>query len=85
MLIPYEALLRLPTSTVDNLIREYLLSQVEDGSFNELNDKAIQAATEKCRQALKKGELIVEYSEDDESVAIRSREQIIQRTPLSED
>ncbi|MDF0535529.1 YheU family protein [Shewanella yunxiaonensis] len=85
MLIPYESLLRLPTSTVDNLIREYLLSQVEDGSFNELNDKAIQAATEKCRQALKKGELIVEYSEDDESVAIRSREQIIQRTPLSED
>lgn len=39
MLIPYESLLQLPKETLDNLIKEYLLSQVEDGSFDALGDK----------------------------------------------
>ncbi|GGY95634.1 MULTISPECIES: YheU family protein [Shewanella] len=85
MLVPYEALLQLPTATLDNLIREYLLSHVEDGSFSDLDETVIQRAIDRCRQALKKGELLVEYSEEDESIAIRSREQIIQRTTNSED
>ncbi|MCL1074683.1 YheU family protein [Shewanella dokdonensis] len=85
MLVPYEALLQLSAATLDNLIREYLLSQIEDGSFSDLDETAVQRASERCRHALQTGELVVEYSEEDESVAIRSREQIIQRTSTSED
>ncbi|MBC8797942.1 YheU family protein [Shewanella algae] len=85
MLIPYESLLQLPKETLDNLIKEYLLSQVEDGSFDALGDKALEQTIGKCRLALKSGHLLVEFSEDDESVAIRSREEIMRRTPLVDD
>ncbi|MCH1923993.1 YheU family protein [Shewanella sp. C32] len=84
MLVPFEALQTLPKETLDNLIREYLFSQVEDGSFVELGDESIQQATAKCMMMLKKKELLVEYSEEDESIAIRSREEIHRRTPMSE-
>ncbi|MFQ6372583.1 YheU family protein [Shewanella sp. YIC-542] len=85
MLVPYDALLQLPATTLDNLIREYLLSQVEDGSFGELDAKAVQAASARCRLALKSGELVVEYREEDDSVAIRQRQQIIQQSAFYED
>lgn len=84
MLVPFEALQSLPKATLDNLIREYLLAQVEDGSFIELDDEAIERATSNCLMMLKKKELLVEYSEDDESIAIRTREEIARRTPISE-
>ncbi|MCF1427921.1 MAG: YheU family protein [Shewanella sp.] len=77
MLIPYSALQQLPADTLNNLIREYLLSQVEDGGFDTLSDELLQTATQRCRDALKKGELVVEYSEEDESIAIRSRDNTI--------
>ncbi|GIU48855.1 MULTISPECIES: YheU family protein [Shewanella] len=80
MLIPYEALLQLPQETLNNLIKEYLLTQVEDGSFGQLDDHQIEAAIEKCKQSLKQGELKVEFSEEDESIAIRHKDQIIYPT-----
>ncbi|WP_119967940.1 YheU family protein [Shewanella japonica] len=80
MLIPFEALQQLPPDTLNNLIKEYLFTQVEDGSFGQLNDDQIQLAIEKCKQSLKQGELKVEYSEDDESIAIRHKDQIIYPT-----
>ncbi|WP_417760773.1 YheU family protein [Shewanella sp.] len=84
MLVPFDALQTLPKETLDNLIREYLFSQVEDGSFVEMGNESIQQAIAKCMMMLKKKELLVEYSEEDESIAIRSREEINRRTPLSE-
>ncbi|KFZ37499.1 hypothetical protein HR45_10850 [Shewanella mangrovi] len=84
MLVPFDALQSLPQATLDNLIHEYLLSQIEDGSFVELDSDTMQQATAKCMMMLKKKELYVEYSEDDESIAIRSREEISRRTPISE-
>ncbi|AUD59234.1 hypothetical protein AYJ58_06890 [Shewanella sp. Pdp11] len=79
MLIPYEALLQLPKETLANLIREYLLSQVEDGSFASLDEQELAQAIVQCQQALKQGKLKLEYSEDDESFAIRSADQIAQQ------
>ena len=80
MLIPYEALQQLPQETLNNLIKEYLLTQVEDGSFGQLDDEQIAVAIEKCKQLLKQGELKVEFSEEDESIAIRHKDQIIYPT-----
>ncbi|MCL1114535.1 MULTISPECIES: YheU family protein [Shewanella] len=79
MLVPYEALLSLPQETLQAMIKEYLLTQLEDGSFSDVNEEQLIQATERCKLALKKGELVVEYSEDDESIAIRHREQISAR------
>ncbi|WP_418358146.1 YheU family protein [Shewanella basaltis] len=79
MLVPYEALLSLPQETLQAMIKEYLLTQLEDGSFSDVNEEQLFQATERCKLALKKGELVVEYSEDDESIAIRHREQISAR------
>ncbi|GGQ08421.1 YheU family protein [Shewanella litoralis] len=79
MLVPYEALLSLPQETLQAMIKEYLLSQLEDGSFSDVDEQQLAHATERCKHALKKGELVVEYSEDDESIAIRQREHISAR------
>lgn len=79
MLIPYETLLQLPPETLNNLIREFLFGQVEDGSFASLNEQDLDIAIAQCQQALKQGKLLLEYSEDDESFAIRPHDQIAQR------
>ncbi|MGL6013329.1 MAG: YheU family protein [Shewanella oncorhynchi] len=79
MLIPYETLLQLPKETLANVIREYLFGQVEDGSFASLDEQELAQAIIQCQQALKQGKLKLEYSEDDESFAIRSAEQIAQQ------
>lgn len=76
MLVPYDSLLQLPQTTVENLIKEYLLTQVEDGGFSDTDDKALISAINRCKDLLKQGLLIVEYSEDDESIAIRQAEHI---------
>ena len=74
--MPYEALLSLPQEVLQRMIKEYLLSQLEDGSFSDANEQQLTRAIEQCKLALKKGELVVEFSEDDESIAIRQREHI---------
>ena len=79
MLIPYETLLQLPKETLANVIREYLFGQVEDGSFASLDEQELTQAIVQCQQALKQGKLKLEYSEDDESFAIRSADQIAQQ------
>lgn len=76
MLIPYAALLQLPKETLANLIREYLLGQVEDGSFTSLDEQELSDAIAQCNQALKQGKLVLEYSEEDESFAIRHAEHV---------
>ena len=76
MLVPYDSLVQLPTETFEALIKEYLFTQLEDGSFSNTDEKGLQRAIAQCKQALKQGVLVVEYSEDDESIAIRQREQL---------
>ncbi|BDA62118.1 YheU family protein [Shewanella xiamenensis] len=79
MLIPYDALLQLPKETLVNLLREYLLGQVEDGSFTSLDEQELSGAIVQCQQALKQGKLVLEYSEEDESFAIRHADQVAKR------
>ncbi|MCL2918391.1 YheU family protein [Shewanella litorisediminis] len=73
MLIPYDALIQLPADTLKNLIREYLLTQVEDGGFDSLGETHLEDAIARCKDMLKRGELVVEYSEDNDSVGIRHK------------
>ncbi len=73
MLVPYEALCQLPSETLDNLIKEYLLTQIEDGSFDALEQGGMQDAIVRCRTMLKRGELVVEYSQDNDSIGIRNK------------
>ncbi len=74
MLVPYKALQQLPADTLNNLIKEYLFTQMEDGSFATMDNEKLIAAIAQCKQALARSELVVEYSEDDESIAIRPKE-----------
>ncbi|WP_110457206.1 YheU family protein [Shewanella algidipiscicola] len=74
MLVPYSALLQLPSDTLNNLIKEFLFTQMEDGSFAALDDAAMSSAIRQCQQALSRNELVVEYSEEDESIAIRHKD-----------
>ncbi|MBE8167203.1 MAG: YheU family protein [Shewanella sp.] len=76
MLVPYAALTDLPKKTLDNLVKEYLLTQVEDGSFTTMDNEQINNAIDQCKQMLKQGTLVVEYSENDESIGIRHIDQI---------
>lgn len=76
MLVPYDALLQLPSATMDNLIKEYLLTQVEDGGFSDTDEQVYISAIERCKQLLKQEVLVVEFSEDDESIAIKHKEHL---------
>ncbi|MPY25247.1 YheU family protein [Shewanella psychropiezotolerans] len=76
MLVPYDALLQLPSTTMDNLIKEYLLTQVEDGGFSDTDERVYISAIERCKQLLKQEVLVVEFSEDDESIAIKHKEHL---------
>ncbi|MBT1443820.1 YheU family protein [Shewanella sp. JM162201] len=78
MIVPFEALKQLPPDTLNNLIREYLLTQVEDGSFDGLESSGMEQAIAQCRALLKRGELVVEYSEDNDSIGIRHKSQLAQ-------
>jgi hypothetical protein len=80
MLVPYQSLLQLPQETLDNLMKEFLLTQMEDGSFAAMDEQAFFSAMQLCKQALSREELVVEYSEDDESIAIRRKEQLLTTT-----
>ncbi|MGS0676065.1 YheU family protein [Shewanella sp. 125m-1] len=77
MLVPYESLSQLPSDTFDNLIKEYLISQVEDGSFSGDGQHSMKKAIVQCKAALKQGILVVEYSEEEESIGIRRKEDIV--------
>lgn len=77
MLIPFNALQQLPVATVDNLIKEYLFTQLEDGSFAGLADDSLTVAITHCKQHLQQGLLVVEFSEEDDSIAIRSSQDLI--------
>lgn len=77
MLVPYESLTQLSNETFNNLIKEYLISQVEDGSFSGEGEHSMERAIEQCKTALKQGILVVEYSEEDESIGIRRKEDIV--------
>lgn len=77
MLVPYESLTQLPSDTFDNLIKEYLISQVEDGSFSGDGEHSMDRAITQCKAALKQGLLVVEYNEEEESIGIRRKEDII--------
>lgn len=54
MLVPYEALLSLPQETLQRMIKEYLFTQLEDGSFSDANEQQLNKAMEQCKLALKK-------------------------------
>ncbi|MCL1126560.1 YheU family protein [Shewanella surugensis] len=81
MLVPYNALQQLPQDTVNNLIKEYLFTQLEDGNFSHTDETELKNAIIKCHQALKSGTLVVEYSEEDESIALRHKDNITNMQP----
>ncbi|MEZ9822802.1 YheU family protein [Shewanella sp. 10N.286.45.A1] len=77
MLVPYESLKQLPAETLENLIKEFLIGQLEDGSFSSTGEDSMQTAIAVCHKALSHGELVVEFSEEQESIAIRRKEDIV--------
>lgn len=76
MLIPFDALQTLPQTTINNLIRDYLCSQIEDIHFDSLDEQTMNNAIIQCQQALKSAQLVVEYSEQNESIAIRHKDEV---------
>ena len=77
MLVPYESLSQLSSETFDSLIKEYLISQIEDGSFSGDGQHSMEMAIVQCKAALKQGILVVEYSEEEESIGIRRKEDVV--------
>ncbi|MBY5993058.1 YheU family protein [Ferrimonas balearica] len=82
MLIDYPTLKdALAPDTLDNLCREYLIRQLGDEGFDQADPDKLAQGIAQVRQALAAGTLLVEYSEADESVAIRRREELSQLDP----
>ncbi|SDJ60520.1 hypothetical protein SAMN04488540_11085 [Ferrimonas sediminum] len=80
MLIPYHDLKSaLSPEAFANLIKEYLLQQIGDQGFDQLDGDSVDQALPRIEAALKRGELVVEFSEEEESVAIRTAESLPMR------
>ncbi|WP_095497092.1 YheU family protein [Paraferrimonas haliotis] len=77
MLIPYQSLQELDPDTLDNLIKEFIYGQVEDLNISQLDHANLTGAIAQCKRRLANGELVVEYSEQDQSVAIKDKEQLL--------
>ncbi|TKB50946.1 YheU family protein [Ferrimonas aestuarii] len=77
MLIAYDDLKSsLSKPALEGLMKEYLLRQIGDEGFDETSTDALEKALPQVELALKRGELVVEYSEETESVAIRHHQQV---------
>ncbi len=77
MLIDYPTLRQaLAPDTLDNLVREFLIRQIGDEGFDQVDPAQLAEGMAKVHKALQVGDLVVEYSEEDESVAIRPREEV---------
>ncbi|TKB48045.1 YheU family protein [Ferrimonas sediminicola] len=77
MLIPYDQLKQsLSAEALTNLMREFLLQQITDQGFDQTDDRVLAEALPRVEAALRRGELVVEYSEEEESVAIRPADQV---------
>ncbi|BDY03274.1 YheU family protein [Ferrimonas sp. YFM] len=77
MLIPYDQLKQsLSAEALTNLMREFLLQQITDQGFDQTDSQALSQALPQVEAALKRGELVVEFSEEEESVAIRPADQV---------
>lgn len=77
MLIPYDQLKQsLSAEALTNLMREFLLQQITDQGFDQTDSQALAQALPQVEAALKRGELVVEFSEEEESVAIRPADQV---------
>ncbi|WP_394130402.1 YheU family protein [Shewanella maritima] len=77
MIVPFDALLNLPQETFEQMIKEHLITQVEDGGFDQASKAQLIQAIALCKQKLKSGELVVEFSEEDETIAIKAKDQLL--------
>ena len=78
MLIDYATLKSaLDPDTLNNLCREFLIRQIGDEGFDHTDSAGLADGIAKVQHALARGELVVEYSEAEESVAIRRREELV--------
>ncbi len=78
MLIHYATLKQAVSATaIDNLLREYLFREVSDTGFDELDELQLQQAIMAAQGALQRGELVVEYSEVDESISVRRADELL--------
>ncbi len=65
MLIPYDQLKQsLSAEALTNLMREFLLQQITDQGFDQTDSQALSQALPQVEAALKRGELVVEFSEE---------------------
>ncbi|QIZ77842.1 YheU family protein [Ferrimonas lipolytica] len=77
MLIDYATLVSaIDADTIDNLLREFLLTQVSDEGFEQTDAEGLSRAITAARSALARAELVVEFSEEDESITVRRAEDI---------
>jgi len=78
MLIDFDTLItELAPETLDNLIREHLYRQISDEGFDQLSNDQLTQAMEAVKQSLKQGELVVEYAEANDSIAIKNKEELV--------
>ncbi|MFI3246897.1 MAG: YheU family protein [Ferrimonas sp.] len=78
MLIHYTTLTQAVSATaINNLLREYLFREVSDTGFDELSELQLQQAIVAAHKALQRGELVVEYSEIDESISVRRADELL--------
>jgi uncharacterized protein YheU (UPF0270 family) len=71
MILTADDLKQLSPSTLNNLIIEYLVMQLEDGRLEDYTENAYQQGVDHVRALLNQGTLVVEYSEHHESIAIK--------------
>lgn len=71
MILNSEDLKHLSACSLNNLIKEYLLMQLEDGRLEDYTKSAFEQGIKHVKTQLEEGSLVVEYSELHESITIK--------------
>ena len=74
MLIPYQ---ELSADALYNLIEAFLVMQIEDGNLENRTINVKKQSHLRVMQQIEKGDLIIEYAQEHNSVMIRSIHEII--------
>lgn len=73
MIIEFEQLQKMPQETLDMIIKEFIISQIEDSNIEYFNEETLKQAKIKVEKMLKEKKIIATYR--NKTIQLRHSEQ----------
>lgn len=73
MIIKFSELNSIPKAVLDQVIEEFIISQIEDSNIEDFTKERIKALVPEVKSLLKKGDLIATFCKKNNSIRIKSK------------